>query len=185
MNYIPRGVRSLLNIPIHVLNRPIVKEAVKNIVSTLTFAFGLIEIYDTCQTLQSRTITSAVSRVHPQWMQAANKVDTLGAEISLLLSAGVSRPGVYIISSLVGSVFSTVQLNRVLGPNAIFAVNPWHPRHVVSIVAVAFGLLSLAQDSSTTTQTRLMVLFNTITSRPILHICNQLSRRIYTHSSSI
>lgn len=180
MNYILTGARSLINVPIRILNRPAVKEAVKNTASTLTFAFGLMEIYNTCQTLQSRTITNAVSQVHPQWMQTANRVDTLCAEISLLLSAGVSRPGVYIISSLVGSVFSTVQLNRVLGPNTIFAVNPWHPRHVVSIVAVAFGLLSLVQDSSMSTQTRLKVAFTTITSRPILHICNQLSRLIYT-----
>lgn len=101
--------------------------------------------------------------------------------------------------------FSTSQLNRVFGPNTIFAVNPWHPRHVISIAVVILALPSLAQSACkginwaykkirqyqnkatngsdvkiwlTDTKIRLMTLFNMATSRPTLHLGNQLGRFI-------
>ena len=93
----------------------------------------------------------------------------------------------------------------MFGPNTIFAVNPWHPRHVVSIAAVILALPSLAQSAYkginwtykkireyqstssnrsdvsvwlTDTKLRIMTLFNTATSRPVLHLGNQLCRFI-------
>jgi len=93
----------------------------------------------------------------------------------------------------------------MFGLNIIFAVNPWHPRHVVSISAVILALPTLAQstykginwackkiqhyqDTSTNgseirpwltdTKIRLMTLFNTVTSRPTLHLGNQLGQFI-------
>ncbi len=171
----------------------------------MTFAFGLVEVYDIYQILRGREITTEANPNAPKWMQIANKVIIVCAKISLILSAATSPPGVFIISTLVGCVFSTVQLERVFGPNTIFAINPWHPRHVVSIASVilampiiiqsvckgvawAYKKISQYHEKSsnepsrmwlTDAKLRLMVFFNTITSRPVLHTGNQLSRYVF------
>lgn len=205
MNAISGGVKKLFTTSIRVLNQPIVKESVKNIAGTVTFAFGIAEIFDIYQIAQVREITTETYSESPKWSQVANKVMIVCAKISLILSAGVSRPGVFMISSLMGSVFSTSQLHRVFGPSTIFAINPWHPRHIISIAAVILALPSLTQSACTgvtwaykkirqyqdmsanrpmigfwltDSKVRLMTLFNTATSRPVLHLGNQLSRFI-------
>lgn len=205
MNSISGGVKNLFTSSVRLLNQPIVKEGVKNIAGTVTCVFGLVEIYDIYQIARGREITTEPCSDFPKWIQVANKVVIVCAKISLILSAGVSRPGVFIISSLIGCIFSTSQLDKVFGPNTIFAVNPWHPRHVVSIVAVVLALPSLAQSAYkginwtykkireyqntssdrtdvntwlTNTKVRIMTLFNTATSRPVLHLGNQLGRFI-------
>jgi hypothetical protein len=205
MNFFSDGAVTLFKTSVRLLNQPIVKEGVKNIAGVVTFGFGLVEIYDVYRILQGREITSESDLDLPKWIQVAHKVVIVSAKISLILSAGVSRPGVFIISSLMGCVFSTGQLNRVFGPNTIFAVNPWHPRHVVSIAAVILALPSHGESMYqgikwvynrirqhhaapanlqrvrfwlTDTKIRLMSLFNTLTSRPVLHLGNQLGRMI-------
>jgi hypothetical protein len=201
MNSISSGAKGLFNASVRLLNQPVVKEGVKNLAGSVTFVFGLVEIYDIYQIARGREISTEACSTSPKWLQVANKVVIVCAKISLILSAGVSRPGVFIISSLVGCVFSTSQLDRVFGPNTIFAVNPWHPRHVISIAAVILALPSLIQSTYkginwmckkicqyqnipaqqtdnwlTDSKIRLMTLFNTITSRPTLHMGNQLGR---------
>ena len=69
------------------------------------------------------------------------------AKVSLILSAATSRPGVMIVSTSVGRVFPVRQFERVFGPNTIFAVNLWHPRHVASIAAVILALPLVAQST--------------------------------------
>lgn len=205
MNSISEGARNLFNASVKLLNQPIVKEGVKNIAGTVTCVFGLVELFDIYQIARGREITTEACSDYPQWMQVANKLMIVCSKISLILSAGVSRPGVFILSTLIGSVFSTSQLDRVFGPNTIFTVNPWHPRHVVSIAAVILGLPSLTQSVYqgiswaykkirhyqdtptkgsdvkvwlTETKVKMMILFNTVTSRPTLHLGNQLSHFI-------
>jgi len=201
MNTISSAARSSLSYTVRTLNQPLVKEGIKKVAGCATFAFGLLEIYDIYQILQGREISTESYPSYPKWVQVANKVVVVCAKISLILSAGVSRPGVFIISSVVGTVFSSHQLERVFGPNTIFAVNPWHPRHVISIAAVVLALPSVGQstykgicwtynkiqnqqtsDNSpsfiwlTDARVKLMNLFNTVTSRPVLHMGNQLGR---------
>lgn len=101
---IPDGAKSLFHTSVRLLNQPIVKEGVKNIAGTVTFAFGLIEIHDVYQILRGREIITEPCSGYPKWVQVANKVVVVCAKISLILSAGVSRPGVFIISSLIGCV---------------------------------------------------------------------------------
>lgn len=204
MNVISGSAKNLLTISIGLLNQPAIKEGVKNVVGATTFGVGLVAVYDLYQAGLYSEIPSESYLGYPKWVQVANRVTIVCAKISLILSAGVSRPGVFIISSLVGCIFSSSQLNRVFGPNTIFVLNPWHPRHVVSIAAVVLALPSLTQstyrgaqwmykkilqypDTSparsrrirkglTDGKIRCMTLFNTISSRPMLHLGNQLSR---------
>lgn len=186
---------------VHFLNQPAVKEGIKNITSAAAFTFGLIEAYDIYQILCGREISTETDIQAPQWMQIANKIILLLAKISLLLSAATSRPGVFIISTLLGQIFSNEQLESAFGPNTVFAINPWHPRHIGSIAAVILALPSCIQsgyrgmrwvydqfaDSSqheigeeaswlTDSKVRLMALFNTIGSRPVQHLGNQACR---------
>jgi len=90
-------------------------------------------------------------------------------------------------------LFTTAQLEAVFGPNTTFALNPWHPRHVCSIAAVIQLMyqgiswicreIEQFQDQPqdhwlTDLKVRIMVLFNTITSRPMLHVGNRIARLI-------
>jgi hypothetical protein len=203
MNSISDAAKGLFNASVRLLNQPIVKEGVKNLAGSVTFVFGLVEIYDIYQIARGREISTETCSTSPRWAQVANKVIIVCAKISLILSAGVSRPGVFIISSLTGCVLSTTQLDKIFGPNTIFAINPWHPRHIVSIAAVILALPSIIQSTCkganwiytkirqyqntpsqdidnwlTDSKIRLMTLFNSVTSRPTLHIGNQLSQFI-------
>ena len=203
MTAIPRCIRNGVSATVQFLNQPTVKEGVKNIAGIATFIFGLIEVYDVYQIIQGRDISTDSYPRSPQWVQVANKIVMLCAKISLVLSGGVSRPGVMIFSALSERIFSAGQLNRYFGPNTIFAINPWHPRHVASIAAVILNLPSVLQSASmgvsfiyrkvrqlpddgarvvradsvlTDTKVRIMGLFNTITSRPVLHLGNRIGR---------
>lgn len=205
MNSISEGAKGIFNASVRLLNQPVVKENVKNLAGSVTFVFGLVEIYDIYQIARGREISTEACTTSPKWVHVANKVVIVCAKISLILSAGVSRPGIFIISSLMGCAFSTAQLERVFGPNTIFTINPWHPRHVISIAAVILALPAVTQsiykgfnwmykkichyenistDNQeannwlTDSKIRLMNLFNTATSRPTLHFGNQLARFI-------
>jgi len=206
MNSISSDVKRLLNASVHLLNQPIAKGCVKNATSSITFIFGMIDVYDIYQISRGREISTGTCLNSPKWIQVATKIVVVCAKTSLILSAGVSRPGVFIISSIFGRVFSTTQLERVFGPNTIFAINPWHPRHVISISALILALPSVVQSTYKGInwmyrkichhqamskqdihhwlidfKIRLMALFNTITSRPTLHVGNQLGRFILHH----
>lgn len=211
MNSIFGEVKGLFHGSVRLLNQPVVKEGVKNVASSVTFLFGMMELYDIYKIATGREILTEPCSNSPKWVQIANKTVVVCAKISLVLSAGVSRPGVFIISSFTGCIFSAAQLKRIFGPNTIFAVNPWHPRHIISIAAQILAIPSIAQSTYkainwlsykinwmhklsrarimltqntdqwlTDSKIRLMVLFNSITSRPTLHIGNQLSRFILT-----
>jgi hypothetical protein len=181
-------------IAVRFLNQPAVKEGIKNIATTMTFAFGLVEVCDLYQIYQGRAIChSSAPEGSPPWAKTAYKASLISAKMSLLLSGATSRPGVYLISKAVGCAFSTSQLERFLGKNTVFAVNPWHPRHVVSIAAVilalpanAYSLYELTRVyrwdfvsikntlfNLTDSKIRLMSLLNTLTSRPVQHLGNQ------------
>jgi hypothetical protein len=203
LNSVQSQVKYLVNAAVGLANQPLIKESVKNIAGSLTFGIGLVEIYDICQIMQGRAISTEASRGSSDWIQVAHKVVIVCAKVSLILSAGVSRPGVFIVSSVMGAVFSTNQLDRVFGPNTIFAINPWHPRHLISITAVILALPSVIQSTYigihwvgkkilpyqntpnhdqyvrpwlTDAKVRMLTLFNTVTSRPVLHLGNQLGK---------
>ncbi len=202
------SIKSALHTTVNFLNQPLVKEGVKNVASVATFIFGLIEIYDIYQILRGRAISTEVDTQAPQWVQTAQKVAIMCSKLSLILSAATSRLGAAIISKVVGSIWTTEQLERVFGPNTIYAINPGHPRHVASRVAVLCALPALLQTTYLATywmykkatrlpeapapvdqntywltdaKMRLMVLFNTLTSRPILHMGNQFSQFLLRH----
>jgi hypothetical protein len=156
-----------LKITVQALNTPSIKEGVKNKAGSVTLVFGLTVVY---QFLRSLKETSSEATEE-------NKAVIACTRFSFILSAAVSRPGVLLISALVGRVCSPQTLEKTFGPNTIFAVNPRHPRHVASFAAVILAAPSLLHlfYSRRCTWEKCAIVFNTITSRPTLHMGNQLA----------
>jgi hypothetical protein len=195
------------------MNCPAVKSNAKNLFDVPKCAFGVLQIihfpistYEQIGTTYS-SIKQKIQNPNSEikWKEIAADVAIIFGRFSIILNAALSRPGVWAISQLVGRVTSPAQLNRLFGPNTIFAHNPYHPRHVLSFVAVVLATPALAQASYTglrkvyakckkqntriNTQTaqsarlscsytQFMCLYNTITARPVLHICNELVSKI-------
>ncbi|WP_032125760.1 hypothetical protein [Candidatus Protochlamydia naegleriophila] len=190
-----------MQIGIHFLNQPLIKDWVKNAAGSMTCVFALVEFYTICQIIKGREISITIAPQAPKWMQRWCKTTIICAKISLILSAIVSRPGTFVISTLIHSIFSTAQLETVFGPNTIFNINPWHPRHIISLIALALAFPIIAQScyqgmkwtykkmhrylsqravqhsqfSEINTKVKLAALFSTLTGRPVLHIGNQLA----------
>jgi hypothetical protein len=193
MNALVSGSKFLLSTLTTCLNTPGVKEGVKNVAGVATFAFGIFEAYDLIQIITcKREISSITPEGTRDWATLAYKIAVICAKLSIILSAGVSRPGLFIISSIFGQIFSTEQLESVFGLNTIFAINPWHPRHIASIAATVLALPILlhtcftlcregksAQNGGpfiTDAKVKFMDVFNFLTSRPTLHLGNQFCR---------
>lgn len=172
----------LFRTSVGLLNQPLIKEGIKTLAGSVTFAFGMVEVYDIYRMACHRDNTTEFPSSVPKWMHIANKIIVACAKLSLILSAGVSRPGICLISALVGRVFPPSQLGQAFGPYTTFVVNPWHPRHLISIAAVILALPSFIQstDPDTDNNIQVMTTFNTITSRPTLHLGNRLSRYLLT-----
>ena len=188
------SLKNICRTPVQILNQPAVKNGVKQGVGVCTFAFGIFELYDIARVGMRRRINEVttiegydgtvwrLSAIRTSW-----KMDdyvALSGRFSRLFSAVVSPSGVYLITKGVHCVFNTAQLERVFGRNTIFAINPRHPRHIVSIVAVILALPPIAQSvyycfaerrvrqTPTERLQTAMLFFNTLTSRPVLHLAN-------------
>ena len=154
------------------LNQPPIKQAIKEIFGWVTFLFGVRELLFLIQHGFKNTSTLV-----------------LISKFSLILSASVTRPGVFIISHFTYLFIETEQIETFFGPYTIFMYNPWHPRHIISFIALLLALPLAAQTVYVLLKTnsrevenvgwnkslRIMTLFNTFASRPILHIGNRLS----------
>lgn len=154
------------------INQPPIKEAIKEIFGWITFLFGVREVLLLIQNGFRNTSTLV-----------------LISKFSLILSASVTRPGIFVISHFSYIFFETEQIEALFGPYTIFMSNPWHPRHIISFIALLMALPLAIQtirdllkannreveNEGWNKSLRIMTLFNTIASRPILHIGNRLS----------
>ncbi len=155
------NLQSLVGEFVIFLNQPTVKESVKNSAGLITCLFGIIEIY-CLMFLKQNTKTSP---------------SLFLAKVSICLSPLITRPGVFLMTSLAGML--SIQTESYFGDHTIFAVNPWYPKHIASFAAVLFGLPALYQkikaDARISNAIFFVLIFNTLTSRPVLHLTNQLA----------
>ena len=187
------------------VNEPSVKQGIKNLTGSVSFLFGMILLYDISQRLISRNISTEVVQQSPTWKRVADQAMITSAKLSILLTAATTYPGSQIFSILARTCCSQTQLEKVLGKSTIFEVNPWHPRHIASVAAVALAtpliLQSIDQVCSswnhrtvanlkqathppgvrwlTDTKLKLIILFNLFTSRPFLHQANRLAQLLF------
>lgn len=151
-----------------VLNQPNVKQNIKNVIGYFTFAIGPWVAVSTVSDLKDRAKTLSLS--------------DLSSRFSLMLHAAVSPTGIIVISKIANTIFSRTTLDRC-GEYTIFAINPWHPRHVVSIAAVLFAIPAFIhvmnkkivqkQNLQERDNVHALALLITLMSRPIQHIVNQ------------
>jgi hypothetical protein len=123
-----------------------------------------------------------------------NRVTLVFAKTSIFLSAATSRPCVALISKVSRWFFSKTHIEGLFGLNTVFATNPWHPRHVMSIAAAALAVPSMVhliyhtdslsqqqreERDITDEEIRVIAALNLLISRPVLHLGNHLVHRIW------
>jgi hypothetical protein len=166
---------------INYMNQASVKQTFKDVVGMGAFVLGVGAIYSACK---GQWLTKMANKDEEGWGKSTHRFALGCAHVSLILSATVSPVGVWALSRVANTVFSAAQLG-VLGPNTIFADNPWHPRHVVSFLAVGlafpFGPFALHWGVKSKRENYLQwaIAFTVITSRPALHVANDLACRFF------
>lgn len=153
------------------LNQTPVKEGIKNTLGCITFFGGLSALYALSRTSHKKESTL--------WGYSRQTVRFL-LTLSIVLSCIASRPGLF-ISGLISHQIATPQTwTGVFGPNTIFAINPWHPRHLLHITANLLSATALIQgvfNLYLTPQEQLqgiilLGIFNFLTGRLVLHLAN-------------
>lgn len=148
---------------VQTVNKHEVKENIKKIIGVATFVFGVVQLWNLCEVLSGRVTDKTYDSI-------ANIVGIF----SIILSAAVSRPGAMLITNLKRRFVSKEQTEKIWGKNINFERNARHPRHVTSFLAV---ILAAAGFVATDGKIRAMLLFNTLTCRPVLHKINQIAQR--------
>lgn len=190
--YIYNQITPRLHSILHIFNQLSIKESVKNVAGGIALAFGVTELYHCCL-LKKKKISNETD--HASWKQIALKIALLFAKISILLSAAVSRPACFFLSRMVEIFVPSSFFDKIFGPNSTFQINPIHPRHVVSFLALALSLPLLCETISQSIfwsnqdnlisetpsksaseqemkRARYAVLTNAALSRPLLHCGN-------------
>jgi len=106
------------------LNHPQIKESIKEIFGWITFIFGVRE---------------ALYLAENGFKNSSTIV--LISKISLILSASVTRPGIFIASQISRLFVDAEELETLFGPYTIFLLNPWHPRHIFALLAFFLAFL--------------------------------------------
>lgn len=134
-------MRVSLSAFVHYFNTPIVKETTKKFFGGITLAFGIIELYDDIKECYMH-LRSRITHKGPiyAWQCTAYKTLLLISKISLYTSALSTKPAALACSWVASRLFSSEQLSRYFGPNLNFASNPYHPRHVISILSFLLGI---------------------------------------------
>lgn len=152
---------------VRLLNQPLVKEGVKNVFSGITFFGGIAALYQVSQAPKENDVST--------WTETAAKAINGFLIASIVLSMIASRPGLYFCR-----IATPTTLAAMFGSNTIFAINPWHPRHILNITAnvlSASALIKWVFDKYVPSKATLGLIvalgaFNFITGRSTLHLAN-------------
>ncbi len=149
------------------VNQPTVKQGIKNIVGFGTCVIGVKALCDLYEN------------------KAPDQVALKCAQVSFILSAMVTPLGVWGISLVVNRLFTNAQLEKVFGPNTIFAVNWTHPRHIASLASTALVIpfiakrLFVSKTDKEDITAELCAYWVLLTGRPVLHVGNQLLQTLF------
>ena len=153
---------------VRLLNQAHVKEGVKNVIGCMTFFGGLAAFSQ----------MSCKSKTSSDWWGTADKAISFFLKASIVLSLIASRPSLYF--------WEKIAIPRtwleIFGPNTVFALNPWHPRHLLNITANALSAAALVKwvfDRCAPSPEALGFLvalgaFNFLTGRSTLHLANHV-----------
>lgn len=144
------------------LNQYPIKTGIKNVAGSIAFAGGAYAFYQI----------------------AKDKIDKKSWDfylnLSCIFTAIVSPQGLEMCRWLAHGIVRPQKFPK----SEIFALNPWEPRHIASLVAngfAAIGVVKLIYERSLKSFSLIqtLVIFNFFTGRPFLHIANSvLSSRV-------
>lgn len=157
---------------VRLLNQPPVKEGIKNLIGCITFFGGMAALYQVSQTPKEKEAAT--------WTETAGKSINFFLTASIVLSLIASRPGLYLCGKILNRIATPATLMAIFGSNTIFAINPWHPRHVLNISANVFSASALiklvfsryAPSKETLGLIVALGAFNFLTGRSTLHLAN-------------
>lgn len=157
------------------LNQPFIKQGIKNVVGAVTFAIGARALYDYSRgKIYSEYATGVIDGPKRRIDEIALSL----AQTSFILSTTVTPMGVWMISA--------AQLEKPFGPNTTFEQNWKHPRHIMSFVSLGLALPLVANclyrpyAFGKERYFERCAFFMVLTSRPVLHLGNQLAHKIFS-----
>lgn len=160
----------------------VIKEATKKVVGGFAFLLGAALITTELTSKRVRPAPGA-SRLD-RWVLAAAKVSVLCTALSTPWSVSIA-------SRFIGWAAPTWDPSTVFGPFTTFALNPDHPRHILSIAGAVLGIPALIKViwskawGSPLEPTRegfgrrtllYSAAFLTLVGRPALHLANAAAR---------
>lgn len=153
---LPAVLRGGINWGVALINRPVIKEFVKDGSSWIILFCGAYELSSVPRDLINWYWTdSKKSSDHdPKSHTLFDKIFLLfdrillfAGRFSLILNACVSRPGVEAISYIARRIATPETLQRVFGTYDIYANNPRHIRHVVSLLGAVLTIPGILHPS--------------------------------------
>lgn len=158
------------------------KESIKNVFGLGNLGIGAQALYHAAS---GKIYTKYARKADSGDKSTVDRVTLAFLQTSLVLSGAVSPVGVWGISKVVNKIFTSSQLEKVFGPNTNFVGNWKHPRHIVSLAAVAFALpfvlkrLFVEKVPEKQIKLERYAYFTLLTSRPVLHLGNQLAHYLF------
>ena len=130
-------------------------------------------------------ICTAPLAIYELFQKKATSRAYVCGNVSLITSAAISQDGAKVVSWLALRFFSQDSLTRVFGPNSTFVVNPRHPRHLASFVALFLMVPVLVTEakriykkipsnSNENVWLKRAVMVSFLFNRVVLHVGNQV-----------
>ncbi len=146
---------------IHFLNSSPVKNGIKNAIGAISFSGALYTLYE----------------MAPNVERCADKTFL---QTSIILNGIASRPGLAICEWALHQIATPDTLTKLFGENAIFEINPWHPRHLFKIsvnLTAAVALVHVIYTRKASRGEAALTVFNFLAGRSTLHFANDVWRQ--------
>jgi len=141
---------------VHFLNSPPIKNGIKNVFGALFFSGGLYSLYE---------------------MQKTSDKTVLLLQTSIVLNGIASRPGVALCEWVIHQIATPPTVTKIFGLNTIFAINPWHPRHLfnlsVNLIAAA-ALITVIYSRKAPRTIAALTALNFFAGRSTLHLAKDI-----------
>ena len=141
---------------VHFLNSPPIKNGIKNVFGAIAFSGAFYALNE---------------------MRKTTDKTVLFLQSSILLNGIASRPGLALCEWVIHQIATPATLTKIFGLNTVFAINPWHPRHLfnvsVNLIAAA-ALITVIYSSKAPRTIAALTVLNFFAGRSTLHLANDV-----------
>ena len=144
---------------VHFFNSPLVKNGVKNALGAVSFSGAIYTLYE----------------MAAKWKDTDKTI--LFLQTSAILNGIASRPGLAICEWALHQLATPETLTQIFGQNALFEINPWHPRHLLNVsvnIIAAAALIHVVYTRKAPRGIAAMTVFNFLAGRSTLHLVNDV-----------